>query len=249
MIRLILIGIFLGLFFIFSIPLFLIEWIVGKISMPAKRRSSLKIVQWAFKVILLLAGTKTTVIGYENIPKDEPVLFIGNHRSFFDVVIAYSLMERNTGFIAKKQIGKVPVLRKWMQHLYCLFLDRDNIREGLKTILQAVEYVSKEGVSIVIFPEGTRNTGEGVMDFKEGSFKIAEKSGCRIVPMVCCGNENIFERQMPLVRKARTIIEFGQPIDPKTLSKEEKKALGAYTHRIVSRMYAHNMELLANEKQ
>lgn len=241
MIRLILIIVFLLLVFIISIPLFLVEWIIGKINMPAKRKSSLRFVQWVFRGILFLAGTKTTVIGRENIPEDEPVLFVGNHRSYFDVVIAYTLMDRNTGFIAKKQIGKIPILHKWMQHLYCLFLDRDNVREGLKTILQAVEYVSKEKVSIVIFPEGTRNRGDGVMPFKEGSFKIAEKSGCKIVPMVCCGNENIFEAHEPFVRKAKTIIEFGEPIDVGALSKEEKKTLGIYVHGIVTRMYEQNL--------
>ena len=78
---------------------------------------------------------------------------------------------------------KIPILRTWMANVNCLFLDRKNIKEGLKTILQGIEKV-KNGISIWIFPEGTRNTNEDITEllpFKEGSLKIAEKSGCPVI--------------------------------------------------------------------
>lgn len=242
MIRTLLIIIFLIIFFIISIPLFLIEWLIGKINPHAKDISSLRIVQAAFKIICFIGGIHTTVIGYENIPKDKPVLFIGNHRGFFDTIISYSMMPGITGFVAKKEIEKVPLLRVWMRYLHCLFLDRDNIKEGLKTILKGIDEV-KSGVSMVIFPEGTRNKGEGIMPFKEGSFKIAEKSGCLIIPMVQNNTSAAFEDHMPFVRRTHTVIEFGTPIDISTLSKEERKAIGAYTHDIMLKMYEKNQSL------
>ena len=107
--------------------------------------------QWAFKVMLKVSGVEVTVIGEENIP-DEPVLFIGNHRSYFDILLTYSRCARLTGYIAKKEMLKYPLLRDWMKRLYCLFLDRDNIKEGLKTILAGVDEV-KKGISVCIFPE------------------------------------------------------------------------------------------------
>ena len=113
--------------------------------------------------------------GLENIPDDEPVLFIGNHRGFFDVIISYTYMKRPTGFVAKKEMKKALIIRRWMDNLFCLFLDRENMKEGLKTILKGIDYI-KDGKSIVIFPEGTRNKGEGVQDFHAGSFKFAEKN-------------------------------------------------------------------------
>lgn len=201
MIRLILVAVFLLIFFILSIPVFLIEWIIGKFNPHAKEISSLRIVQGAFKIILFLSGTKTTVIGFENIPKDEPVLFIGNHRGFFDTVISYSMMRNLTGFVAKKEINKVPILRVWMRYLHCLFLDRDNIKEGLKTILEGIEMIKKDKISIVIFPEGHRNDENDVKAFKEGSFKFAQKSGCKIIPMVQNNTETIFEKQLPRIKK------------------------------------------------
>ena len=92
---------------------------------------------------------KQTVIGKDNVPKDEPVLYISNHRSFFDIPLAYVNLPTLTGFMAKKEIAKVPFLRTWMGFLQCLFLDRKDIRQGLKTILKAIDQV-KAGYSIFI---------------------------------------------------------------------------------------------------
>ena len=91
--------------------------------------SSLRIVQWAFRVIYRICGVKLTIIGQENVPKDTPVLYVANHNSYFDIIITYALCENLTGYIAKKEMLKYPLLRDWMKRLYCLFLDRDNIKE------------------------------------------------------------------------------------------------------------------------
>ena len=84
--RIIPVALFVILFLIIGIPVLGIEWLIGKISKKTMDYSSLRIVQWAFKVIVRLAGIELTVIGEENVPKDIPVLYIGNHRSFFDIV-------------------------------------------------------------------------------------------------------------------------------------------------------------------
>lgn len=242
MIRLILCGIFLLLFFIVSLPIFLVEFIIGKFNRHARDISVLRIVQWAFKVILFISGTRTEIVGFENIPKDEPVLFAGNHRSYFDVVIAYSLMPNLTGFVAKKEIGKVPIISTWMRLLYCLFLDRDDIKEGLKTILLGIDYV-KSGISVVIFPEGTRaKEGEPMGTFKEGSLKIAEKSGCKIIPVVQNNTAQCMENNHGRIRSAHTTIEFCKPIDLKELSKEERKFAGAYIRQIIDDRYEINRQ-------
>lgn len=239
MLKTILIAIIMIIFFIISIPLFAIEWLIGKFNPHAKDISSLRIVQFVFKIILFISGIKTTVIGIENIPKDKPVLFIGNHRSQFDTVISYSLMPNLTGYIAKKEIEKIPFLRVWMRYLHCIFLDRTNVKEGLKSILLGIDTI-KNGISITIFPEGTRNSGDGILPFKEGSFKIAEKSGCMLVPMVQNNTSAAFEDHFPRVRRTHTIIEFGAPIDISSLSKEDRKSLGAYTHAIMLQIYEKN---------
>lgn len=139
-------------------------------------------VQWAFNVILFICGTKITVIGEEHVPTDVPVLYIGNHRSYFDIIITYARCPRLTGYVAKDNMEKVPLLRVWMRRLHCLFINRENVKEALKTILAGIDNI-KNGISMCIFPEGTRNkSDEQMLPFKEGSFKMAEKTGCPIIP-------------------------------------------------------------------
>lgn len=248
MIRFICIAVFLILYLILSIPVFLVEWIIGKFNRRAKDISSLRIVQWGFKVILKMTGVTTTVIGEENVP-DEPVLFIGNHRSYFDILLTYSRCRRLTGYVAKKEMEKIPLLSTWMKNLYCLFLDRDNMREGLKTILQAIDYV-KNGISICIFPEGTRNrTDAPLLEFHAGSLKIAEKAQCPIVPMTIANAEQIFEAHSPCIRKAKVIIEYGEPIETKNLDRTQQKALTSQVVARISETYEKNMKLLSGENR
>lgn len=248
MIRFICIAVFLILYLILSIPVFLVEWIIGKFNRRAKDISSLRIVQWGFKVILKMTGVTTTVIGEENVP-DEPVLFIGNHRSYFDILITYSRCRRLTGYVAKKEMEKIPLLSTWMKNLYCLFLDRDNMREGLKTILQAIDYV-KNGISICIFPEGTRNrTDAPLLEFNAGSLKIAEKAQCPIVPMTIANAEQIFEAHSPCIRKTKVIIEYGEPIETKNLDRTQQKALTSQVVARISETYEKNMKLLSGENK
>lgn len=241
MIRLIFVALFVVLFLIIGIPVLGIEWLIGKVSKKTMDYSSLRLVQWAFKMIIKLAGIELTVIGEENI-SEGPVLYIGNHRSFFDVPITYPRCPIRTGYIAKKEMEKVPLLSTWMKRLHCLFLDRNDLKQGLKTILTAIEKV-KSGISICIFPEGTRNKNEDELDmlpFHEGSFKIAAKTNCPIIPMAISGSADIWENHFPRVKKTHVILEYGTPIYIDQLEKEDKKHLGAYTQNIIHEMLVKN---------
>ncbi|MDE5825862.1 MAG: 1-acyl-sn-glycerol-3-phosphate acyltransferase, partial [Lachnospiraceae bacterium] len=162
-------------------------------------------------------------------------LYIGNHRSFFDVALTYIRVPRPTGYIAIKSMEKVPLLNIWMCNLHCLFLDRENIKAGMQTILAAIDLM-KNGKSICIFPEGTRNKEEGtLLTFHEGSFKIAAKANCPIVPMTINNSAAVFENQFPWIKKAHVIIEYGKPIYIKELPKEQQKKLAPYVQSIMKR--------------
>lgn len=244
MIRFILVVLFVLLFLVCSIPLLIIEYIIGKFNMDLKNRSSLAIVNWAFRVCLFITGVKITVIGEENVPKDKPVLYIGNHRSYFDIIMTYVRVPRPTGYIAKKEMLRYPLLRDWMKYLHCLFLDRKDIKQGMKTILEGIEKV-KSGISICIFPEGTRNrVNDTFLPFHEGSFKIAEKSGCPIVPMSINNAAAIFEDHIPFIKKAHVVLEYGKPIYMSEMTREEKKGIGAKVQAIIMEMYFKNKELV-----
>ena len=234
------------LFLVLSIPLLIVEWIIGKWNPRFRDLSSLRIVQFMFKLLLWMAGTKVTVIGEENIPKDTPVLYIGNHRSLFDIPITYSRCPGLTGYVSKLGMGKVPILNIWMKRLYCLFLDRSDIKAGLKMILTGIEQINN-GVSMCIFPEGTRNKGEdelALLPFKEGSFKMAEKTGCPIILMCLNNTAEIFETHFPKVRPTHVVLEYSKPVYPSELTKEERKFLGAYCEKQLLEIITRNQKLV-----
>lgn len=241
MIRTIFAVLFAVVYLICGIPVLGIEWIIGKFNKEKMDVSSLRMVQWALGTIGKICGVKLTVIGKENIPKDQAVLYVCNHRSYFDIILGYSIMPGLTGYISKDDLEKVPLLNIWMRRLYCLFLNRTDMKQGLKTILKAIEYI-KQGVSICIFPEGTRNRGEegSLLEFKEGSFKIAEKTGCPVIPMAISHTADVILNHMPKVTPCHVTIEYGEPIYPKELPKElpkeQKRALGAMTKGRIQEM-------------
>lgn len=244
MLRFLCIVIMLFLYLLLFIPVLGIEWIIRKFHREAADYQCLRLVQWAFKLMLKVSGVQITVIGEENIP-DEPVLYIGNHRSYFDILLTYSRCKRLTGYVAKKEMLRYPVLRTWMKRLYCLFLDRDNMKEGLKTILTAIEYI-QNGISICIFPEGTRNTGEelSLLPFHSGSFKIAEKSGCAIIPMSLNNTASIFENHFPFIKKTHVVIEYGKPIYMKDMERDEKKKIAEYCQNIIRETINKNQAMI-----
>ncbi|MBD5134706.1 MAG: 1-acyl-sn-glycerol-3-phosphate acyltransferase [Lachnospiraceae bacterium] len=235
MLRITLVMTFLIVFFILSIPVFLFEWIIGKINMNIRNRTSYFIVRIAFKIVLFISGTHITVKGFENIIKDTPVLYVGNHNSYFDIVISGSVIPYPTGYVSKKEMIKFPFLRIWMYLINCVFIDRDNPRQGLKTILKGIDKINS-GISMFIFPEGTRSKDGKMTSFKEGSMKMAQKSGCPIIPVAFTNTSSVFEKQFPKIKSSDVTIEFGKPIYTSELSKEEQKSLGSKCKEEIQKM-------------
>lgn len=239
MIRFIITASFVVLFLVLSIPLIIVEWILGKINIRARHINCYYIIQNAFRLCLFTSGVKVTVLGKENIQKDKAALYVLNHRSMFDILILYSILPPLMGFVAKDSLKKAPLLNIWMHYVNCLFLNRSNPREGLKTILDAIEKI-KNGISVCICPEGTRSHTNEMLPFKEGSFKIALKTGCPIVPIALTNTGAIFEDHFPKVKKTHVVVEFGKPIDVATLTPDEKKVIGETAQTIVQQMLDKN---------
>ncbi|MBO4374555.1 MAG: 1-acyl-sn-glycerol-3-phosphate acyltransferase [Lachnospiraceae bacterium] len=233
MIRIIAAFIFLLVFLIISIPLIGVDCLIRLFSKEASDMMALVVVTWAFRVLWFISGIKLEVNGEENIP-DEAVLFVSNHRSIFDIVILYGYLgkkKRLTGFVAKKETRNLPVIGWWMRLLHCRFLDRKDIRQGMQVILECIEEV-KNGICIVIYPEGTRGKSEDetqIAPFREGSLKIAVKAGSKIVPVAMSNTRAIFEEHLPFLKGNRVRMTFGQAIDVKDYSKDEQKHLGEMT--------------------
>ena len=238
MIRFILLCMILAGFLIFGYPVLIMQNSLGKKDPTARGQESTKIVRFMFGLFLKVAGVKVTVKGAENIPTDRAVLYVGNHRSYFDILVGYTTTPGLVGFIAKKEMRKFPILNRWMDNVNCLFLDRQDIKAGLKTILEGIEYV-KSGISMWIFPEGTRARGKDELDmiqFKEGSLKIAEKSGCPVIPVAMVRTADIFEKHTPRVIPTEVTVYYGKPIYIKELEPEQRKHAGAYTKEVIADM-------------
>lgn len=226
---------FAVLYLIVGIPVLGVEYLIGKVNPQMRDVSSLRMVQWAFRVIMKVCGVKTTVIGRENIPEDEAVLYVANHNSYFDIIITYSMCPGLTGYISKASIGKIPLLNLWMKRLHCLFMDRTDVKQSLKIILEAADLI-KKGISVCIFPEGTRGDSSEMMPFKSGSLKMAEKTGCPIVPIAIYNTRSIVSDHFPVVCPAHVTVAYGKPIYTRDLPKEEKKALARITQEAIREM-------------
>lgn len=238
MIRLIMVLVVLVGFLIVSYPFLVAQVSLGKKDPHARDLESIRVVRAVFRCLLKLAGVTITVKGEENIPKDTAVLYVGNHRSYFDILVGYTTVPGLMGFVAKSEMKKIPLLRSWMENVNCLFLDRKDIKAGLKMILEGIEKV-KSGISVWIFPEGTRNRNEDIrelMIFKEGSLKIAEKSGCPVIPVAMSHTAEVFEKHFPFIRPAHVTVYYGKPFYIRDLEPENKKHAGAYTREVIRDM-------------
>ena len=102
-------------------------------------------------------------------------------------------------------------------------------------ILAGIEHI-KNGTSICIMPEGTRNYEDEMLPFKEGSFKMAEKTGCPIVPIAMWKNDDILEAHFPWVKAKKVTVYYGEPIRIEELSKEEKKKVGVLVRSKIETM-------------
>lgn len=227
----------IALFFILFFPACLLLLLLRKWNRRLASRISQFLVRNAFRLSMWPGGMKRIVVGLENIPKDTPVLYAANHRSLLDAALGYITIPNLTGFVAKKEVGKVPFLNLWMLNVNCLFLDRSDIRAGMKTILTCTEYL-KEGYSMFIAPEGTRSHDKDPLPFKDGSLKPAQKSGCPIIPVAITGTDELFENHKPWLYRTKVVIEFGKPVYLSELDAETQKHPGAYVREKVIEMLA-----------
>ncbi|MDY2945322.1 MAG: lysophospholipid acyltransferase family protein [Lachnospiraceae bacterium] len=233
-----------GVYFVVSLPVELIYCIIRAFSRKKADRFIFNWIKAGFHMVNFFCGNKLTVIGLDRIPRDRPVVFIANHRSIFDVMTSYSVLPDPTGVLAKDSLGKIPLFGLMMKQIYCLFLDRSSLEDGLRVITQAIDYV-KSGINYMVFPEGTRNKEEGtLLPFHAGSFKIATRTGAPIIPLTIVNTGDIFDSHIPEVHPAHVIIDFGEPIETKTIKASERKLLPEKVRDIIQETYQKDKKLI-----
>lgn len=234
MIRTIIWFIWFTITLIISIPfMFRINYLIKKEKIEESKALIHKCTNLWAKSLLKVAGVKVNVKGIENIPKDKAVLYIGNHQGNFDIPIYLSQVPVLIGFIAKIETEKIPLVRTWMKLMKCVFMDRSSIRKSGEAIIHGIKNL-KAGYNMVIFPEGTRSRGDKPGEFKAGSFKLATKSKCPIVPVTMNGSYKIMEHgNGPWIRPAQVELIIHPMIETADLSKEELSLLPSTIEDII----------------
>ena len=159
--------------------------------------------------ILNVTGAQLVVEGKENIPQGVPCVFVGNHRSYFDIPLLLVALDAPHGILAKEELEKIPLLNR-----------------SVKALNDATAIV-ESGRSFVIFPEGTRYKGEegGAGEFKAGAFRIAIKTGAPVVPVAISGARGLFEGHGNRATPGSIYIRILPPIQTVGMSKAEQKQL------------------------
>ncbi|MCQ2557586.1 MAG: 1-acyl-sn-glycerol-3-phosphate acyltransferase [Oscillospiraceae bacterium] len=189
--------------------------------------------EWC-NTLVKLAGVEITVTGRENVP-NRPCVFVANHRSLYDIPIMLTLLKDPMPLVAKIEANKFPIVRRWMELLHCLFLDRANPRQGMEIINQASEIVNK-GYHMGIFPEGTRYKGEegGMGPFLGGAFRIASKSKAPVVPVVIFNSRACLEGDGHFTMKPQKVqVHILPAIETEGMDRAALKALPQQVEEIV----------------
>lgn len=238
MIRLGLCIIIILLVLIYSIFDAIICFIIKIFDKNIVRKYHHNFIRFIFKIFVFISNAKIEIKGIENLDDSKPLFIISNHRGFFDIIIGYTLLKSPCGFVAKDNFKNVFLLSYWMKKIDCLFLDRKDIRSGVTMIIDAVKKINS-GVSIWLFPEGTRNKNINplpLLEFKSGAFKIPEKADAYILPIAFLGNENIFEKHIPFIKPAMVKINIGKKFKIKELDKKNSVEIGEYSRNILTKL-------------
>ncbi|SDC06324.1 1-acyl-sn-glycerol-3-phosphate acyltransferase [Pelagirhabdus alkalitolerans] len=188
-------------------------WKVKKIpddSYSDKARQIYHIPAQVSQKVIIKTKSNVNVRGEENLI-DQPVLFVANHQSLFDILLLLGYLDKPIGFIAKAEIKKLPIISSWMKQMKCVFIDRSNRRAALKVIDDSIESL-RSGQSIVLFPEGTRNDGQSLKPFKPGSLRVGMRSEVPIIPIAINGTHNMYERNGNKIKPTQLTLSIGKPI-------------------------------------
>ncbi len=233
------------LFFVVTFPAFIFFEIVGLVSKKSLRKMIQPFARGAIHVLCVLIGCRITCEGAEELP-NEPMLFTANHRSYFDPVIVYHSLpaDHELGFIAKIGLKKVPLLSWWMSMMGCQFINRKVPKEGLQCVQKCIAEV-KDGYSIFIMPEGTRNYEEDMVEFLPGSLKVAERTNVPVVPVAIWKTDELYESNNHRFTHGKIQIRYGKPIPIAEMSREERLEL---PNRLRAEIDAMLVEMKANHK-
>ena len=162
--------------------------------------------------------SEVEVEGQENIP-DGPVLVVANHQSLMDIPLILGYVKRG-GFIAKKELKKVPGVSWFIEYMGGVFIDRENPRQIAAEIKKVLKGM-REGNTYIVFPEGTRTEDGSVREFKKGSLALAMKTGVKVLPVAIWGTMFLVPKGSLLFDPGKVYLKILPPVDPKDFKSED----------------------------
>lgn len=203
---------------------------------------------WSNKIMNLF-GSELIVHGKENLPAQGPVVFIGNHQGYADIIAYIAAISPSMAFafVAKDDLERIPLYGPWMRRIRSVFIKRNDPRASLKAIDEGIELIEK-GFSLMIFPEGTRSKGPEPGSFKRGAFKLAVKPGVPIIPVSLNGSYKMYE-ETGVIKGARIDVLVHPAVETKGLSRKEEKELCLAVEKTVKDGIFKLQEIQGGEKQ
>jgi 1-acyl-sn-glycerol-3-phosphate acyltransferase len=144
--------------------------------------------------IFALFGVRMIVEGLERIPRTRRICFVANHQGLVDIALIEAAIPMRIGFIAKKEIARLPLFRAWLRALHCITIERSNPRKAREVMLRGAAKV-RDGKPIVIFPEGTRSRSSRMQAFRTGSMLLPIEAAATVVPLTVDGTYRLVEQE------------------------------------------------------
>jgi 1-acyl-sn-glycerol-3-phosphate acyltransferase len=159
------------------------------------------------------SGARVTSRGLENLDPSRSYVFMSNHESNADIIaLAYALHDFQLRWVAKKELLHVPVFGAALRALGSVVIDRTN-REAAIEVYREARARMESGVSVMVFPEGTRGPGDALLPFKKGGFVLALETGMPIVPIAVRGTSAVMPRNGWTIDARDVEVRIGRPIE------------------------------------
>lgn len=172
------------------------------------------------RIILAIFNIKVKTSGLENIAEKRNYIYISNHASAMDIPALICAIPDQIRFLAKQELGKIPLWGWLLKHGGYILIDRKNPKRAIKSIQKAIEKI-KNGVSVLVFAEGTRSIDGKLLPFKRGGFMLAIKSNTPIVPVTILGSHKIMQKHKLEINPGMIEILIDKPIQTENFSGKE----------------------------
>ncbi len=186
------------------------------------------------RIVPRIAGARVRVEGLERIRESAPAIYVSNHVSFLDAILGMWLCPWGGCGVAKREIASMPVFGQLYRVSGHLLIDRDRSRESIERLNRTAAWVRERGLSIYLWPEGTRSPDGRLQPLKKGFVHLAVATGYPVVPIVIQGAEKVWPKGSWRLRSGEVTVRVLPPIDTSGWSSERAAEHAAEVHRIMT---------------